>query len=56
MRMEAKSFRIDVEKVNGLSKASSVEPNQRRIESVALSSLGFKRKEIEKKRALQFSA
>ena len=31
MRTEAKSFRIDVEKVNGLSKASSVEPNQRRI-------------------------
>ena len=51
MRMEAKSFRIDVEKVNGLSKASSVEPSQRRIESVALSSLRFK-KERDRKRGL----
>ena len=56
MRMEAKSSRIAVEKVNGLSKASSVEPSQRRIESVALSLLGFKRKEIGKKGALQFLA
>ena len=45
--MEAKSLKVDVEKVNGLSKASKVEPSQRRIGS-SLSSLGFKRKETEK--------
>ena len=31
MKMEAKSFKVEVEKVNGLSKASYVEPSQRRI-------------------------
>ena len=36
MRMEAKSSRIDVEKINGLSKVFR-EPSQRRRESVALS-------------------
>ena len=46
MRMEAKSSRIDVEKINGLSKVFR-EPSQRRRESVALSSLEFKRKETE---------
>ena len=54
MRMEAKSSRIDVEKINGLSKASSVEPSQRRRESVALSSLEFKRNETEKRGGSQF--
>ena len=31
MRMEAKSSKIDVQKANGLSKASLVEPSQRTI-------------------------
>ena len=50
-KMEAKSLKVDVEKVNGLSKASKVEPSQRRIGS-SLSSMGFKRKETEKRKAL----
>ena len=51
--MEAKSLKVDVEKVNGLSKASKVEPSQRRIGS-SLSLLGFKRKETEKEGGLPF--
>ena len=31
MKMEAKSSKIDVEKINGLSKASSVEPSPRHL-------------------------
>ena len=46
MRLEAKSSKIDVEKANGVSKASSVEPSQRRISGSLLA--GVLRKEREK--------